>query len=51
MMCEICWGKAFDRAKTNPLKSQAEHYFDLLQEAEENNEPHTLAKEASDETT
>ena len=30
--CEKCWGDAFIRARTNPNKTQAEHYLDLLKE-------------------
>lgn len=30
--CEWCWARAFTRAMTDPSKSQAEHYDDLLAE-------------------
>jgi len=30
--CEKCWGDAYKRTLTNPMKSQAEHYSDLIKE-------------------
>jgi len=30
--CEKCWGDAYMRTHTNPTKSQAEHYQDLIKE-------------------
>jgi len=30
--CEKCWGDAYMRTLTNPMKSQAEHYQDLIKE-------------------
>jgi ribosomal protein L37E len=30
--CEKCWGDAYMRIHTNPMKSQAEHYQDLIKE-------------------
>ena len=32
MACEKCWGDAYLRWMSDPAKSQAEHYADLLQE-------------------
>ena len=32
MACEKCWGDAYLRWMSNPEKSQAEHYRDLLEE-------------------
>ena len=34
--CEKCWGDAYMKTFTNPSKSQAEHYSDLIKEREEN---------------
>ena len=34
-MCEKCWGEAYGRTKYDPLKSQAEHYRDILREKAE----------------
>jgi hypothetical protein len=30
--CEKCWGDAYMRTLSNPMKSQHEHYIDLLEE-------------------
>lgn len=30
--CEKCWSDAYMRTHTNPMKSQAEHYQDLIKE-------------------
>ena len=30
--CEKCWADAYMREITHPMKSQAEHYRDLLEE-------------------
>jgi len=30
--CEKCWGDAYMRTFAHPMKSQAEHYHDLLEE-------------------
>ena len=30
--CEKCWGDAYLRTLYNPVKSQADHYRDLLEE-------------------
>ena len=32
MACEKCWGDAYMRWMSDPSKTQAEHYTDLLQE-------------------
>ena len=34
--CEKCWADAYLRMLTNPMKSQSEHYHDLLIEREDN---------------
>lgn len=34
--CEKCWGDAYTRTHTNPRKSQAEHYHDLIEERKDN---------------
>jgi len=34
--CEKCWGDAYMRTYSNPLKSQAEHYSDLIKERKDN---------------
>ena len=34
--CEKCWGDAYMRTHTNPMKDQAEHYQDLINERKEN---------------
>lgn len=34
--CEKCWGDAYMRALTNPSKSQADHYHDLIPERKDN---------------
>ena len=30
--CEKCWADAFGRTQDHPMKSQAEHYQDLIEE-------------------
>jgi hypothetical protein len=35
-VCEKCWNDAFDRMHSDPSKSQAEHYHDLLEERKDN---------------
>lgn len=35
-MCEKCWADAYMRMLSRPSKSQAEHYFDLLEERKDN---------------
>ena len=30
--CEKCWGDAYMRSRENPMKSQTEHYQDLIDE-------------------
>ena len=34
--CEKCWGDAFMREFNHPMKSQTEHYRDLLKERKDN---------------
>ena len=34
--CEKCWSDAYTRTHTNPMKSQAEHYTDLIIERKDN---------------
>jgi len=34
--CEKCWGDAYFRSIANPMKSQAEHYGELIEERAEN---------------
>lgn len=34
--CEKCWKDAYMRMVNNPMKSQAEHYQDLLEERKDN---------------
>jgi len=34
--CEKCWGDAYRREFNQPLKSQSEHYHDLLEERKDN---------------
>lgn len=36
MACEKCWNDAYVRWATNPYKTQAEHYRDLLFERRDN---------------
>ena len=36
MACEKCWNDAYIRWATNPHKSQAEHYQDLIFERRDN---------------
>ena len=33
--CEKCWRDAYRRELQNPMKNQAEHYHDLIQERKE----------------
>lgn len=35
-MCEKCWNDAYMREIANPMKGQAEHYHDLLEERKDN---------------
>jgi hypothetical protein len=35
MACEKCWGDAYLRTLSDPGKTQAEHYRDLLEERKE----------------
>jgi hypothetical protein len=44
MACEKCWGDAYLRWMSNPEKTQAEHYQDLLDERL--NTPCSLAQQA-----
>jgi len=32
--CEVCWGKAYMRAISQPSRDQSAHYLDILAEAE-----------------
>ncbi len=34
--CEKCWADAYIRVINNPMKSQTEHYQDLLEERKNN---------------
>lgn len=34
--CEKCWNDAYRRTLSEPMKSQTEHYHDLLQERKYN---------------
>lgn len=34
--CEKCWDDAFMRSWTEPIKSQTEHYHDLIEERKDN---------------
>lgn len=34
--CEKCWADAYRRQADEPMKSQAEHYRDLLEERKDN---------------
>ena len=34
--CEKCWNDAYTRTHTNPMKGQAGHYQDLINERKEN---------------
>lgn len=34
--CEKCWGDAYLRSVNHPMKSQAEHYSDLIEERKNN---------------
>lgn len=36
MACEKCWGDAYLRSLSQPEKTQAEHYGDLLSERKDN---------------
>ncbi len=36
MGCEKCWGDAYTRTFIEPMKSQAEHYRDLIKERKDN---------------
>jgi hypothetical protein len=36
MACEKCWGDAYLRMRSNPYKTQAEHYRELLEERKGN---------------
>jgi len=47
--CEKCWGDAYTRTHTNPTKSQAEHYQDLINERKEN--PCTPEQQAGHDAT
>jgi hypothetical protein len=44
MCCEKCWGDAYMRWLSNPQKTQAEYYEDLL--AERKHSPCTPAQQA-----
>lgn len=35
-VCEKCWADAYRRERDEPMKSQTEHYRDLLKERENN---------------
>ncbi len=35
-MCEKCWRDAYRREKAHLMKSQSEHYLDLLKERADN---------------
>lgn len=57
MACEKCWTDAYFRWMSQPEKTQAEHYRDLLDErrnnpcsdAEQRGEPQTAQEEKSHE--
>ena len=49
-MCEKCWGEAYGRTKYDPLKSQAEHYRDILREKAERGEVCTEAEQRGEAT-
>jgi len=34
--CEKCWNDAYYRMHTDRMKSQSEHYFDLIKERKDN---------------
>ncbi len=44
--CEKCWGDAFMRMMDSPMKSQSEHYHDLL--AERKDSPCAPKEQAGD---
>lgn len=46
--CEKCWADAYRREQDHPMKSQAEHYHNLLQERKDN--PCTAEEQAGEET-
>lgn len=45
--CEKCWREAGRRAMSNPHKSKAEHYHDILEERKDN--PCTEAEQRGEE--
>jgi len=47
--CEKCWGDAYLRTHTDPMKSQAEHYSDLIKERKGN--PCTPEQQAGEDAT
>ena len=47
--CEKCWRDAYNRMRCNPMKSQAEHYSDLIKEREKN--PCTPEEQAGNDAT
>jgi len=47
--CEKCWGDAYTRTHTNPMKSQTEHYQELINERKDN--PCTPEQQAGHDAT
>ena len=47
--CEKCWNDAYTKTHVSPMKSQAEHYTDLVKERKDN--PCTPEEQAGHDAT